>query len=35
MRDSEAAIPERYRVPRENAVPLFVQADFGLDPHST
>ena len=30
-RDSEAAIPERYRVPNEAAVPLFVQADFGLD----
>jgi hypothetical protein len=31
QRDSRAAIPERYRVPRETAVPLFVQADFGLD----
>jgi hypothetical protein len=31
QRDSRAAIPERYRVPRESAVPLFVQADFGLD----
>jgi hypothetical protein len=30
-RDSEAAIPERYRVPDEAPVPLFVQADFGLD----
>lgn len=30
-RDSEAAIPERYRVPHEAAAPLFVQADFGLD----
>ena len=30
-RDSEAAIPERYRVPNEAAAPLFVQADFGLD----
>ena len=30
-RESEAAIPERYRVPNEAAVPLFVQADFGLD----
>jgi len=30
-RDSEAAIPERYRVPHEAPVPLFVQADFGLD----
>jgi hypothetical protein len=30
-RDSEAAIPERYRVPNEAPVPLFVQADFGLD----
>ncbi|MBS1853744.1 MAG: hypothetical protein JST11_00145 [Acidobacteria bacterium] len=31
-RDSRAAIPERYRVPGEAPVPLFVQADFGLDP---
>jgi hypothetical protein len=31
MRDSGAAIPERYRVPKEAPVPLFVQADFGLD----
>ena len=31
QRDSLAAIPERYRVPNESAVPLFVQADFGLD----
>ena len=31
QRDSEAAIPERYRVPNEAPVPLFVQADFGLD----
>jgi hypothetical protein len=30
-RDSEAAIPERYRAPHEAPVPLFVQADFGLD----
>jgi hypothetical protein len=30
-RVSRAAIPERYRVPREAPVPLFVQADFGLD----
>lgn len=30
-RDSEAAIPDAYRVPREDAVPLFIQADFGLD----
>jgi hypothetical protein len=30
-RESEAAIPERYRVPHEARVPLFVQADFGLD----
>lgn len=30
-RDSEAAIPERYRVPGEAPAPLFVQADFGLD----
>lgn len=31
QRDSRAAIPERYRVPNEPAIPLFVQADFGLD----
>lgn len=31
-RDSRAAIPERYRVPNEAPVPLFIQADFGLDP---
>jgi len=31
QRDSRAAIPDRYRVPGESAVPLFVQADFGLD----
>jgi hypothetical protein len=31
QRDSRAAIPERYRVPNEADVPLFVQADFGLD----
>jgi hypothetical protein len=30
-RDSEAAIPDRYRVPNEASAPLFVQADFGLD----
>ena len=30
-RDSDAAIPERYRAPNEAAVPLFVQADFGVD----
>ncbi len=30
-RDSEAAIPARYRVPNESPAPLFVQADFGLD----
>jgi hypothetical protein len=30
-RHSEAAIPDRYRVPNEAPVPLFVQADFGLD----
>jgi hypothetical protein len=29
--DSSAAIPERYRVPGEASVPLFIQADFGLD----
>ena len=32
-RDSQAAVPERYRVPHEAPVPLFVQADFGLDAH--
>ncbi len=31
QRDSREAIPERYRVPNEAPVPLFVQADFGLD----
>src|SRR4051812_45798893 len=31
QRDSQAAIPERYRVPNEAPKPLFVQADFGLD----
>jgi hypothetical protein len=31
QRDSRDAIPERYRVPNEANVPLFVQADFGLD----
>jgi hypothetical protein len=31
QRDSRAAIPERYRVPNESPVPLYVQADFGLD----
>ena len=30
-KDSEAAIPEKYRAPNEDPVPLFVQADFGLD----
>ncbi|HYW47694.1 MAG TPA: hypothetical protein VE959_32800 [Bryobacteraceae bacterium] len=30
-RASGEAIPAAYRVPRENPVPLFVQADFGLD----
>jgi hypothetical protein len=29
--DSKAAIPEAFRVPREDAAPLFVQADFGID----
>ena len=28
---SRAAIPEQYNVPNEDPVPLFVQADFGLD----
>jgi hypothetical protein len=31
--DSREAIPEAYRVPNEDPRPLFVQADFGLDPH--
>jgi len=31
QRASTAAIPERWRVPNEAPVPLFVQADFGLD----
>ena len=31
QRDSSMAIPEKYRVPNEAPVPLFVQADFGLD----
>ncbi len=30
-RASSQAIPERYRVPNEASVPLFVQADFGID----
>jgi hypothetical protein len=30
-RDSREAIPPAYRVPHEDPVPLFVQADFGLD----
>jgi hypothetical protein len=30
-RDSRAAIPPEYNVPGEDTVPLFVQADFGLD----
>jgi hypothetical protein len=30
-RDSRMAIPSEYKVPNEDAVPLFVQADFGLD----
>jgi hypothetical protein len=30
-RESRAAIPAAYHVPGEDAVPLFVQADFGLD----
>ena len=29
--ESRAAIPAAYRVPNEHPVPLFVQADFGLD----
>ena len=31
LRDSTGAIPERYRFAHEANVPLFVQADFGLD----
>ena len=31
QRDSREAIPAAYRVPGEDPVPLFVQADFGLD----
>ena len=31
QRESRAAIPPEYNVPGEDAVPLFVQADFGLD----
>jgi hypothetical protein len=31
QRDSQSAIPEKYRTPNEAAEPLFVQADFGLD----
>ena len=31
QRDSQEAIPAAYRVPGEDPVPLFVQADFGLD----
>ena len=30
-RDAETAVPEQYRVPNEDQVPLFIQADFGLD----
>lgn len=30
-RESRAAIPVEYNVPGEDAVPMFVQADFGLD----
>ena len=28
---ADRAIPSAYNVPRENSVPLFIQADFGLD----
>jgi hypothetical protein len=31
QRESRAAIPPEYRVPGEDPVPMFVQADFGLD----
>ena len=27
---SEATVPEKYRVPNEDARPLFIQVDFGL-----
>jgi hypothetical protein len=30
MRASDASVPERYRVPRENPVPNFMTVDFGL-----
>jgi hypothetical protein len=31
QRDSRAAVPAEFRAPNEDPVPLFVQADFGLD----
>jgi hypothetical protein len=31
QRDSTEAVPEEFRAPNEDARPLFVQADFGLD----
>jgi hypothetical protein len=31
QRDSRAAVPVEFRAPNEDPVPLFVQADFGLD----
>src|SRR6516162_3014217 len=31
QRSSREAVPPAYRVPREDPLPLFVQADFGLD----
>lgn len=31
QRESREAIPPAYRAPNEDAIPLFVQADFGLD----
>lgn len=31
LRLSDGAVPERYRAPNEDARPLFIQVDFGLD----
>lgn len=33
QQDSREVIPPAYRVPNEDPVPLFIQADFGLDPN--
>jgi hypothetical protein len=30
---SDAAVPAEFKVPNETPYPLFVQADFGIDPH--